>query len=103
MQTQCMRVCVYVCGAGPPMMARLARSGQSALVIGHLLVVTGGILRDISLYVDIVIMNLNTLAFIRSAYHTCQASALPLLFLSQYICHATTDIPTILLCAYICD
>ncbi|KAL0042233.1 hypothetical protein WJX77_006779 [Trebouxia sp. C0004] len=50
---------------GPSMKARLARSGHSASVIGHLLVASGGILRDISLYVDIVIMDLNTLAFIK--------------------------------------
>ena len=47
------------------MKARLARSGHSVSVIGHLLVASGGILRDISLYVDIVIMDLNTLAFIK--------------------------------------
>lgn len=47
------------------MKARLARSGHSVSVIGHLLVASGGILRDISLYVDIIIMNLNTLAFIK--------------------------------------
>ncbi len=52
-------------GTGPPMKARLARSGHSVSVIGHLLVASGGILRDISLYVDIVIMDLNTLAFIK--------------------------------------
>ena len=52
-------------GTGPPMTARLARSGHSVSVIGHLLVASGGILRDISLYVDIVIMNLSTLAFIK--------------------------------------
>lgn len=45
------------------MTARLARSGHSAAVIGHLLVVIGGILKDISLHVDAVIMNLKTLAF----------------------------------------
>ena len=60
-------------GAGPPMKARLARSGHSVSVIGHLLVASGGILRDISLYVDIVIMDLNTLAFIKwvLSYSSC--------------------------------
>ena len=64
METQA-AFCNSVSVTGPEMMARLARSGQSALVIHDLLVVTGGILRDISIYVDIVIMNLNTLAFIK--------------------------------------
>ena len=47
------------------MKARLARSGHSVTVIGNLLVVSGGILRDISLYVDIIVMDLTTLAFIK--------------------------------------
>lgn len=48
------------------MKARLARSGHLSTVIGRLMVVSGGILRDGSLCVDLVIMDLSTLTFIES-------------------------------------
>ena len=54
---------------GPPMKARLARSGHLSSVIGHLMVVSGGILRDGSLCMDLVILDLSTLTFIRLLSH----------------------------------
>ena len=51
---------------GPAMKARLARSGHLSSVIGHLMVVSGGILRDGSLCMDLVVLNLSTLTFIKS-------------------------------------
>ncbi|KAL3163403.1 hypothetical protein ABBQ32_009785 [Trebouxia sp. C0010 RCD-2024] len=50
--------------SGPPMKARLARSGHLSTIIGRLMVVSGGILRDGSLCVDLVIMDLSTLTFL---------------------------------------
>ena len=58
------------------MKARLARSGHRTSVIGHLMVVSGGILRDGSLCVDLVIMDLATLAFLKSAPATLGISVL---------------------------
>lgn len=66
-----LQVSVNACVAtGPPMKARLARSGHLSSIIGHLMVVSGGILRDGSLCMDLVIMDLATLTFIKSVKHT---------------------------------
>lgn len=46
------------------MKARLARSGQCAVVIGHLLVISGGILRDGGADIDIVLVDLRTMDYI---------------------------------------
>lgn len=45
--------------------AKLARSGHAASVVGLKVVITGGILRDGSLIVDVVIVDLATMAIIR--------------------------------------
>lgn len=47
------------------MKARLARSGHCAQVIGHLLLISGGILRDGDANVDIIVIDLNTMDFTR--------------------------------------
>lgn len=55
------------CGnaGGKTLKSKLARSGHTANLIGTRVVITGGILRDGSLYVDIAIVNLATLAVSR--------------------------------------
>ena len=45
--------------------AKLARSGHAAYVVGEKVVITGGILRDGSLIVDVVIVDLATMSVIR--------------------------------------
>ena len=45
--------------------AKLARSGHAAYVVGEKVVITGGILRDGSLIVDVVIIDLATMSVIR--------------------------------------
>ncbi len=45
--------------------AKLARSGHAAYVVGQKVVITGGILRDGSLIVDVVIIDLATMSVIR--------------------------------------
>ena len=45
--------------------AKLARSGHAAYVVGQKVVITGGILRDGSLIVDVVIVDLATMSVIR--------------------------------------
>lgn len=62
---------------GPPMKARLARSGHLSSVIGHLMVVSGGILRDGSLCMDLVIMDLATLTFIKSVLQSSHDACIP--------------------------
>lgn len=70
------------------MKARLARSGHWSSVIGHLMVVSGGILRDGSLCVDLVIMDLATLAFIKSVVCcTCCSGMLCSLHVTRYTMH----------------
>lgn len=67
------------------MKARLARSGHLSSVIGHLMVVSGGILRDGSLCMDLVIINLSTLNFIKSV----SLDAQPYLLCMQSVCHCS--------------
>lgn len=47
------------------MKARLARSGHCAQVIGHLLVISGGILRDGGADMDIMVLDLDTMDYIK--------------------------------------
>ena len=49
------------CAGGKTLKSKLARSGHTATLIGTRVVITGGILRDGSLHVDIVAVNLATL------------------------------------------
>lgn len=58
----CIESCAYWWSAGgKTLKSKLARSGHTANLIGTRVVITGGILRDGSLYVDIVAVNLATL------------------------------------------
>jgi hypothetical protein len=45
--------------------AKLARSGHAAYVVAEKVVITGGILRDGSLVVDVVIVDMATMSVIR--------------------------------------
>lgn len=47
------------------MKARLARSGHCAQVLGQLLLISGGILRDGGANVDIIVIDLNTMDYIQ--------------------------------------
>lgn len=56
----------YLCCTGQSTLkAKLARSGHAAMVVGTKVVITGGILRDGSLIVDVVIIDLPTMSVIR--------------------------------------
>jgi len=52
---------------GKTLKSKLARSGHTATLLGTRVLITGGILRDGSLYVDIVIVDLSTLKVSRCA------------------------------------
>lgn len=55
------------CAGGKTLKSKLARSGHTATLLGTRVLITGGILRDGSLYVDIVIVDLSTLKVSRCA------------------------------------
>ena len=53
------------CTGQSTLKAKLARSGHAALMLGPRVVITGGILRDGSLIVDVVVIDLMTISVIR--------------------------------------
>ena len=58
--------CGHLCPTGQSTLkAKLARSGHAAAVVGTKIVITGGILRDGSLIVDVVVIDLPTMSVIR--------------------------------------
>ena len=59
------------CTGQSTLKAKLARSGHAALVVGLNVVITGGILRDGSLIVDVVVIDLATVSVIRCACQMC--------------------------------